>query len=157
MPEGNPENCQCSHSWGGVEGSANNSVFCKHAQWVTGDLRDCTSWWTVPEEEYSVPPFPAGLLQFCYFTQLYRTGFGGFYYINWWAELAPNKAVTATEAKRRPCPTSSASSGHHITNNTPSQGKNSQHILRKDVVGIRTKTAFPTKIDSCSLHSNIST
>ena len=60
-------------------------------------------------------------------------------------QTLPSTGLYNHRAKRRPCSTSSAGSGHHNTNHTPYQGDISQHTMRKDVAGIHTKNSPCTK------------
>lgn len=41
---------QYFHNGGGVEGSANNSVLCELAHWMTSNITEHTSQWTAPGE-----------------------------------------------------------------------------------------------------------
>ena len=116
-----------------------------HNKQVAGDTMECTSQQTSPVKEHTVAPLPAEVLQSHLPHITAQKWIWGFLLQQLGSRPHTRQGSDNHRANRRPCSISRAGSGHHNTNDTNSQGDNSQHTLRKDMAGTHIKNSPHTK------------
>lgn len=137
------ENCQHSREMGPKVVRGTVYFVSSHNRWqVTSQcalssaqfLQKNTQWLLSLRQQYGPT----------YFTLQLRTRSRRFYYNNWGAGSAPKRA-NSHRAKKRCWPTSKTGSGQHNTNHDSNKEDNAEHIQRKDMQGIHTKSNPHTK------------
>ena len=129
----------------GLGSATSSSRFCGHARWVTDGITEShvladSSWGgtcsvSFPRRSAPVPTTSHCSLELDPRASTSTTG----------SRYCPQQGCDNHRAKRGPCSTCSAGSGHHNTDHNPYQGDNGQCTLRKDTAVIHTKYSPQTK------------